>query len=49
LNTGAFSQTRGFGYMQGSYGRLTNLRLIVSAGTFSFKYRVVALRGFGEV
>jgi hypothetical protein len=49
LNTGAFSQTRGFGYMQGSYGRLTNLRLIVSAGTFTFKYRVVALRGFGEV
>lgn len=48
LNTGAFSQTRGFGYAQGSYGRMTTLRLIVSAGTMTGKYRVVPLRGFGE-
>jgi len=34
---------------KGSYGRATNLRLLMSANNFTFKYRVVALRGFGEV
>lgn len=48
LNTGAFSQTRGFGYAQGSYGRVTHIRLTVSSNTMTGKYRVVPLRGFGE-
>lgn len=48
MSTGAFTQIRGMGYFQGSYGRVTTLRLIASAGTITGKYRVVPLRGFGE-
>lgn len=48
LNTGAGGNFRATVYGKGSYGRATNLRLLMSANTFTFKYRVVPLRGFGE-
>lgn len=47
-NTGAGVIFRGTGWGKGSYGRATHLRLLMSANNFTFKYRVVALRGFGE-
>lgn len=48
-NTGAGVITRATAYGKGSYGRATHLQLRMSANNFTFKYRVVALRGFGEV
>jgi hypothetical protein len=48
LNTGAYAWWQGFGYAQGSYGRVNAIRLITSAGTITGKYRIVPLRGYGE-
>jgi hypothetical protein len=48
LNTGAFAVFKGLAYGAGSYGRATHLRLLMSASNFTFKYRVVPLRGYGE-
>jgi hypothetical protein len=47
-NIGAGVIFRAAGHGRGSYGRATHLRLLMSANNFTFKYRVVALRGFGE-
>jgi hypothetical protein len=47
-NTAAGSIFRAVAFGLGSYGRATNLRLLMSANNFTFKYRVVPLRGFGE-
>lgn len=49
INTGAGSIFRATAFGKGSYGRATHLQLRMSANNFTFKYRVVALRGFGEV
>lgn len=35
-------------YGNGAYGKATHIRLVVSGGTVTGKYRVVPLRGFGE-
>lgn len=48
INTGAGSIFRATAYGKGSYGRATNIRLLLAAVNFTFKYRVVPLRGFGE-
>jgi hypothetical protein len=48
INTGAGSIFRATMFGKGSYGRATHLRLLMSANNFTFKYRVVPLRGFGE-
>jgi hypothetical protein len=49
INTGAGSIFRATAYGKGSYGRATHLQLRMSANNFTFKYRLVPLRGFGEV
>lgn len=48
INTGAYYFVAGHGYGQGSYGRPTHMRLLLTANTMTGKYRVVPLRGFGE-
>jgi hypothetical protein len=48
INTGAGSIFRATAFGKGSFGRATHLQLRMSANNFTFKYRVVALRGFGE-
>lgn len=48
LNVGTKVQYRAMGWGQGGYGRATHLRLLMSANTFTFKYLVRPLRGFGE-
>lgn len=49
INTGAYSTFTGFGFGGTTYGRATNLRLLVSANTMTGKYLVRPLRGYGEV
>lgn len=48
INTGELSSVIGMAHTATGYGRATHVRLLLSASTFTFKYRVRARRGFGE-
>jgi hypothetical protein len=47
-NTGEYTTFTGFAFCGATYGRATNIRLLISANTMNGKYLVRPKRGYGE-